>query len=111
MDTVVTFTVGDALLGLLIIAVIVLVVFLIVAAYNLIMRLKQTKKVLDDLEVVAHISSERAKQLDKLIEDASKKLKSGQNIFSSIPIIVSAATKIAKVVKQKNRPAQGQQKK
>jgi len=97
-----TIDVKDALLSLLIIALVVLTIFAIVAVYNLIKTLKQSQKVLEDFEVVSKVASERTKQLDKIIEDMSKKIKSGQNIFNSIPIIVSAVSKIAKVVGQQN---------
>ena len=96
----------NTLLGLLIIAGIVLAVYLIVAVYNLIKTLKQTQKVLSDFEVVAEIASKRSKQLDKLIEDTSKKFKSGKNVFNTIPLVVSAITKIAGMVGKKPRKSE-----
>ena len=93
-----TIDLKDALICLLIIAGIVLAVYLIVAVYNLINTLKQTQKVLTDFEVVSKVASERTKQLDKFIEQTQKKIKSGQNIFNSVPIIISAIAQIAKVV-------------
>ena len=90
------------LLSILIIVLIVLAIFAMVAVFNLIKTLKQTQKVLDDFEVVADIASKRSKQLDKVIEDMAGKIKSGQNIFNSIPIIVTAVSKIAQVVGQQN---------
>jgi len=97
-----TIDVKDALLSLLIIALVILTIFAIVAVYNLIKTLQQSQKVLSDFEVVSKIASDRTQQLDKIIEDMSKKIKSGQNIFNSIPIIVTAVSKIAKVVGQQN---------
>ena len=97
-----TIDVKTALLCLLIVAGIVLAVYLIVAVYHLIKTLKQSQKVLDDFEIVAHIASERTQQLDKLIEQASKKLKAGQGILSSIPIIFRTIAQIAKVVGNQN---------
>ena len=97
-----TIDVKSALLCLLIIAGIVLAVYLIVAVYHLIKTLKQSQKVLDDFEIVAHIASERTQQLDKLIDQMSKKLKAGQGILNSIPIIFKAISQIAKVVGNKN---------
>ena len=99
MDSTLTITVAD-LVGLLIIAGVILAVFLMVAVYNLIKTLKQTQKMLADFEVVAHIASERTKQLDKFINDAQKKVKSGQNIFNFIPLIISAVGQISKAVGQ-----------
>ena len=98
-----TIDVKTALICLLIIAGIVLAVFLIVAVYNLIKTLQQSQKVLSDFEVVAKVASERTAQLDKFISDTQKKMKSGQNIFNSIPIIVSAIGQIAKVVGQSQK--------
>ena len=97
-----TIDVKTALICLLIIAGIVLGVYLIIMVYNLTKTLKQSQKVLADFEVVSKIASERTQQLDKLIEQTQKKVKSGQGIINSIPVIVSAISKIAKVVGQQN---------
>ena len=106
-----TIDVKTALLCLLIIAAIVLAVYLTVAAYNLIKTLKQSQKVLDDFEVVAKIASERTQQLDKFIAQTQKKIKSGQGIINSIPVIFSAISKIAKAVGQQNaRSSEGEKK-
>ena len=108
MDQVIQMTVGDFFLGLLIVAVIILVVFLIIAAYNLIKTLKRSQKVLDDLEVVVKITSKRTQEIDKIIEQMSKKIKSGQGVFQSIPIIVKTIARIAKILRQnQNRSAYG----
>ena len=103
METTITFDSKDVLICVLIIAGVVLAVFLIVAAYNLIKTLQKSQKGLDDFEVVAEIASKRSKQLDKIIDDTSKKLKAGQNIFNAIPIIFSAIAKIAKVAGQNTK--------
>ena len=89
------------LLCILIIVIIALAIYAIYAVFNLVKTLKKTQKVLDDFEVVSAIASERSKQLDKLIEDMTKKIKSGQNIFNSLPVIFSTITKVAKAVSQK----------
>jgi hypothetical protein len=99
MDAALTIDVGT-LLGLLIIVGIILAVYLIIAVYNLVKTLKQTQKVLSDLEGVAEIASKRTKELDKFIASTQNKVKSGQNVFNAVPIIVSAVTQIAKVVGQ-----------
>ena len=98
-----TIDVKTLLLCILIFAGIVLVVFLIVAVYNLIKTLKKSQKVLDDFEIVSKIASERSQQLDKLIEQASKKIKASQNVLSSIPIIFKAVSQVAKVIGQQNK--------
>ena len=90
------------LLSILFIVLIALAIYAFYAIFNLVKTLKQTQKVLDDFEVVSKIASERTQQIDKLITDMQKKIKSGQTIFSSIPIIVSAVSKIAKTLGQKN---------
>ena len=96
----------NTLLGLLIIAGIILVIYLIVAAYNLIKTLKKSQAVLEDFEIVAKIASKRSAQLDKAIDEASKKIKSGQGFFSSVPVIISAISKIAYVFGQKNKKSE-----
>jgi len=97
-----TIDVKDLLLCILIIVLIVLAINALFAVYNLIKTLKQSQKLLSDFETVGEIASKRTKQLDKLIDDASTKIKAGQNIFSSVPIIFSVIGKIAKAVGQKN---------
>jgi len=99
----------DLLIGLLIIMGIALLVVLTIAAYNLVKTLKKAQTVLTDFEVVSRIASERSKQLDNVIEQASKKLKSGQGLINSIPVIFSAISKIAKAVGQhKNKDSEGE---
>ena len=99
-----TIDVKTALICLLIIAGIVLAIYLIVAVYQLIKTLKQSQKVLDDFEVTGHIAAERMKQLDKFIEQTSKKVKNTQGIFTAVPVIVRAVSEIAKVAgKQRNK--------
>ena len=98
-----TIDVKTALICLLILAGIVLAVFLIVAVYNLIKTLQKSQKVLSDFEVVAGVASKRTAELDKFIDATQKKMKSGQNIFNSVPIIVAAIGQIAKVVGQNQK--------
>ena len=90
---------------LLIVAAVILIIFAMVALYNLIKTLKQSQKVLKDFEVVSEVASKRMKQLDTAIEKSSKKLKTGtgigSGITSAIPIIVSAITAIAKYASTK----------
>ena len=95
-----TIDVKTSLLCLLIIVVIILVIYGIYAVFNLVKTIKQANKVLADFEVVSKIASERSQQLDKFIDQTSKKIKSGQNIINSLPVIVSTVSKIAKVVGQ-----------
>ena len=107
MDTVITTTVGDVLIGLLIIAGVILIVFLTVAAYNLIKTLKHSQKVLEDLEVVVRVASKRTKEIDKLIDKLSKSFKASQGVFGVIPVIFKAIASIAKLVgQQQNKNAE-----
>ncbi|MDR0876069.1 MAG: hypothetical protein LBN12_07670 [Clostridiales Family XIII bacterium] len=96
------------LLCLLIIAAVVLIVFAIVAVYNLIKTLQKSQKVLSDFEVVSEVASKRTKQLDEAIEKSSKKIKAGggigAGITTAIPIIISAITAIAKYSSGKKTP-------
>ena len=87
---------------ILIIVAIILAIYLIVAAYNLIKTLKQSQKVLSDFEIVAKTASARTQQLDKLIDSAASKVKAGQGVVNSIPVIIAAISNIAKVVGQQN---------
>ena len=91
------------LLCILIIAIIALVIYSLFAIFNLIKTLKKTQTVLDDFEVVSKVASERTKELDKFIEETQKKIKSGQNIFNAVPVIITAITQIAKVVGQNQK--------
>jgi len=97
-----TIDVQTALICLLILAGVVLGVYLIVMVYNLTKTLKHLQTVLADFSVVSKIASERAKQLDKLISEASKKLKASKGILSSIPVIFKTIGQIVKVVGRKD---------
>ncbi|GHU61262.1 hypothetical protein AGMMS49983_00670 [Clostridia bacterium] len=105
MDATITIPVKDLFVGLLILAIIVLIVFAIVAVYHLIITLKKAEKVLGDFEVVSAVASKRTKQLDDAIEKSSKKIKAGGSVgstlTSAIPIIISAITAIAKYATNK----------
>ena len=90
------------LISLLIIVLIVLAIYALYAVFHLVKTLKKAQTVLEEFEVVSKIASERTQQLDKLISDTQKKIKSGQNILNSIPIIVSAVSRVAKAVGQHN---------
>ena len=103
--------VRTVLTSLLIIAAIALVIYGIYAVYHLVKTLKQSQKVLGEFEVVSHIASERTQQLDKLIDDTAGKIKSGQNILNAIPLIITAVSRVAKVVGQYNdRKGEGSKK-
>ena len=95
-----TIDVKDLLLCLLIFAGIILAIYLIYAIYKLIKTLERSQKVLSELEVVVRITSKRTQELDKIIDQMSKKLKTGQGIFNAIPIIFQTIAKIAKVIGQ-----------
>jgi len=95
-------TVTIDLKALLFVILIVLALYAIYALYQLVKTLKQSQKVLGDFEVVAKIASDRTKQLDKLIEDLTNKIKSGQNILNFFPVIFNAVSRIAKAVSQQN---------
>ena len=97
-----TIDVKTMLICLLIIAAIVLVIYAIVAVYHLTETLKRSQKVLDEFEIVSRIASERTQQLDKVIDQTSKKIKSGQGVLNAIPVIVAAISNIAKAVGQKS---------
>jgi hypothetical protein len=98
--TMLTIDVKTLFLCLLILAVIVLIIFAIVAVYHLTITLKSSQKVLADFEIVSQVASKRTKQLDEVIEKSSKKVKSGGSVASSIttaiPIIVSVIAALAK---------------
>ena len=89
----------------LIVAVVVLIIYSIVAVYNLIKTLKRAQKVMADFEVVSDVASKRMKQLDNAIDKSSKKIKTGSGVGSSItsaiPIIISVVTAITKYASDK----------
>jgi len=98
-----TIDVKDALISLLILAIIVLIIFSIVAVHNLIITLKKTHKMLDDFGDVAGIASTRTKELDKFITEAQKKMKGGAGLLSSLPAIFKAIAGIVKGVNEKKK--------
>ncbi|MCI2062119.1 MAG: hypothetical protein LKJ83_05030 [Eubacteriaceae bacterium] len=95
---VITFTLRGLGTFLLIAALIVLVVFLIVMAANLIKTLKHTNKVMDDVEVITAIARKRTEDVDQMVDGISGSVKGITSAFKGQETLIQALSAVAKAV-------------
>lgn len=95
MDT--TINLGDAGLILIGLAVLVLLIYLIVAVKNLIPVFRSLNRILEDANVISGIAADNAKEVDKIIGDVSSSvsniassIKGNQNIVSALSSLIKA---------------------
>ena len=106
MDTAVT--IKDLIIFLLGVGGFVLIIFLIVAVKHLIDTLKSTSKILKDVEDISAIASERAKDVDGIIDNiaesvgnVSKNLKGRAGIAQVVSAVVGLVTSLKGLMKNK----------
>ena len=95
MDT--TITLGDAGLILIGLAILVLLLYCIAFVRNLIPVIKNLNKILEDSKVVSGIAADKAKEVDKLVDDLSssvgsisKAIKGNQSIVAALTSLINA---------------------
>ena len=97
----VTLDLKTLLIALVLIALIVLIIYVIIMVKKLFVTIEHTNKVLEDLEVVSGIASERSQDLDGIISnvsgtvaDLSDAVKGNQSTVSAIASIAKSAASI-----------------
>ena len=82
---------------MLFIAVIVLVIYLIIIAKNLVKTIKETNKILTDAAVISKIAAEKTVQVESIVDDVqaagsdlSKAVRGEQNLVSTLSNIIKA---------------------
>ncbi|MGN0701586.1 MAG: hypothetical protein ACI4KL_00170 [Lentihominibacter sp.] len=83
---------------LLLIALIVMVVYAILMIRKLVVTLEHTNRILEDVEVVSGIASERSQDVNKIITDISGSVSGISDALKGNQSIVSAIASIAKSV-------------
>ncbi|MCQ2544829.1 MAG: hypothetical protein MJ144_00150 [Clostridia bacterium] len=97
----VTIDLKTLLIALVLIALIVLIIYAIIMVRKLLVTLEHTNTILEDVEVVSSIASERSQDVNNIISnvscsvaDLSDALKGNQGTVSAIASIVKSAASI-----------------
>ena len=97
----ITVDIKTVFIVLVLIALIVLIIYAIMMIKKLMVTLEHTNKILEDVEVVSGIASERSKDVDSIItnvsgsvSDLSDALKGNSSTVSAIASIVKSAVAI-----------------
>ncbi len=85
-------------------ALIVLVVYLVILAKNLVKTVKETNKILKDASVISGIAADKAVELDGVIDDVqlavadiSQAVKGQQNLIGAVTNLVKACGSLAAI--------------
>ena len=94
------------LVGLLLLAATVLVVFLIIMVSNLIQTLKKVNVILDDTQTVTAIVNEKAKETKPVVDDLSSAivsfaggLKGNESSISSLSNLAKSLSSMVSIIK------------
>ena len=105
----VTIDIKATLVYLLFAALIVLVIYLIIIAKNLVKTIKETNKILRDASVISGIAADKAEQLDVMVGDVqsavadiSKAVKGQQNLVGAVSNIVKAFGSLAAIFRKED---------
>ena len=102
----VTIDVRTTLIWLLLAALVILVVYLIVAVKNLVTTIKKTNKILEDVSVVSEVAAKKAVEVDEIVGDVHgvvsdlAKAVQGTSTIGAVTNVVKAAGSVASTVKQ-----------
>ncbi|MGN0658858.1 MAG: hypothetical protein ACI4LA_04560 [Emergencia sp.] len=103
----VTIDVKSALIFLLLAALIVLVVYLIIIARNLVKTIKETNKILEDASVISGVAAEKSVQIDGIVSDVqsavsdlSQAVKGQQNMMGAAANLVKALGSLVAIFKK-----------
>ncbi len=106
----ITITLKGVLLTVLGIAGIVLLIYLIVLAANLIKTLKKTNEILDDAKVISGTAADKVQKLDVMVDSLSESagtvadaLKGNQSIIAAATHVINAATGFVNILKKKEK--------
>ena len=101
----VTLDLNTLLLALVFAALIVLIIYLIVLVKKLLITVTHANKILEDLEVVSEIASERSQDVNKIItnvsgtvSDLSDAVKGNESTVSAIASIAKSAASIKGII-------------
>ena len=115
----ITIDVKAALIYLVLAALIVMVIYLIIIAKNLVKTIKHTNQILEDTTVISGIAADKAKEIDAIIgdvlsavSDVSNAVKGQQNLIGAVSNIVKSFGSLAAIFNHdKNEGAENGNKK
>lgn len=93
-----TITLGDAGLILIGLAALVLLLYCIAFVRNLIPAIKNVNKILEDSKVISGIAADKAKEVDKIVDDLSSSIGSISNIIKGNQSVVAALTSLINAI-------------
>ena len=113
----VTIDIRSTLIYLLFAALVILVIYLILLAKNLIVTVKETNKILKDAAVVSGVAADKAVQVDAVIGDVqsavadiSQAVKGQQNLIGALSNIVKAFGSLAAIFRKETEEEVGKKK-
>ena len=112
----VTIDVRTTLIWLLLAALVVFVIFLIVAVKNLVTTIKKTNKILEDVSVVSDVAAKKSVEIDGIIGDVQGAVSDiaeavrGTSTIGAVANVVKAAGSIASTVKQNREESKNEDK-
>lgn len=105
----ITFTLKEAGIFLIFVAVIILLIYVIILVRGLIPAVKNTKKITDDAAVITSIARKRTEDLDGVLDDVtdsvhglSEALKGKESLVQSLSSIGKAITSLIGLLKKGN---------
>lgn len=115
----ITIDVKATLIYLLLAALIVMVIYLIIIAKNLVKTIKHANQILADTTVISGIAADKAKEIDAIIgdvqsavSDVSKAVKGQQNLIGAVSNLVKSFGSLAAIFNHdKNDEAENRNKK
>ncbi len=106
MDTM--FTLKDAVLLVIFICIIIALIYAIILLKNLVVSIKHTNKILEDVEEISAVAKKRVGDVDQVIDGVSDSvanvtaaLKGKENLIQSLASVGKAITSLVGVIKKK----------
>ncbi|MDD7512127.1 MAG: hypothetical protein PUK21_07150 [Peptostreptococcaceae bacterium] len=94
-----TIELKDLLVGAVLVALFVLVIYLIVLVANMIQTVKKANAMLDDSKVISGIAAERANQLNDVVSDVAESVAGFATSFNGNESVISSIKGLTRAVK------------
>jgi sensor histidine kinase YesM len=110
MDTMISLSPKDALFLLILIGLCVLLCYIIALTRNLTVSVKSLNKILKDTEVVSEVAARRAKDTDKMLDEASetvgslyKTIKGNQSTIGALSAIINSLVSLKNLMSKRDK--------
>ena len=94
----ITFTLKDAGLFLIILAIIILLVYLIIMVRNLIPTIKHTQKLTEDAAAITAIARKRTEEVDGVLDDVKDSVSGVASALKGKESIIKSLSAVAKAI-------------